>query len=69
MNVDTHTDGHNMLFLFSEALSRLLRVLRPLFRHYSRSETHEVTQDAITDAWDSLPVWVGRVQFRCDGTR
>jgi len=58
-----------MLFLFSEALSRRLRVLRPLFRHYSHSETHEITQDAITDAMDSLPVWVGRVQLKCDGTR
>ena len=56
MNADTHTDGHNMLCLFSEALSRRLRVLRPLFGRYSRSETHEVTQDAITDAWDILPV-------------
>jgi hypothetical protein len=45
-----------MLFLFSEALSRCLRVLRRMYRHYSRSGTHEVTQDAITDAWDNLPL-------------
>jgi len=45
-----------MLFPFSEALSRRLRVLCRLLRHYSRSETHEVTQDAITGAWDNLPL-------------
>jgi len=49
MKADTHTDGHTMLFLFSEALSRCLRVFRLLFRHYSCSETHGVTQDAFTD--------------------